>query len=101
MRGMMLGFVILPFLAGVAVAGERLNDAQMDRISAGTASGFDPTGLAFTDWQPSITAGDAKTESACAGCTSQTSGTVFMPSSTQTLFSNLENFLLQQPNYPR
>jgi len=95
----MLGLAILAFLAGAAVAGERLNDAQMDRISAGGAVGFDLIGLAFTDWQPPITAGE--TESTCAGCTSQTSGTVFMPSSTQTLFSNLENFLLQQQNYPK
>jgi hypothetical protein len=35
MYKLLLGFAAVPFLAGTASAGERLTDAQMDRIAAG------------------------------------------------------------------
>jgi hypothetical protein len=35
MKKVLMGLAILPFLAGVAVAGQPLNDRQMDQVTAG------------------------------------------------------------------
>jgi len=35
MKGLLLGVVMLPFVAGIAVAGQPLTNQQMDRVTAG------------------------------------------------------------------
>ncbi len=35
MKKALMGLAVLPFLAGVAVAGQPLSDQQMDRVTAG------------------------------------------------------------------
>ena len=82
MKRLLFGFAALPFLAGVAFAGEPLNDEQLDRVTAGATC---PDG--FTN----CSSGNGSV-SICTGCTG---GQVFVPTSPQTLFSDVNAFLKQ------
>lgn len=77
MMKLFLSLMVLPLLTGSAWAAETLNDAQMDRIAGGTGAT-----VIFT----------------CPTCTT---GQVFMPTSPQTLFSDLVTFLGQVGYQPK
>lgn len=77
MRKLLFRVAALPFLIGVASAAETLNDAQMDRVSAGATC---PAGFTCST-----------TVSLCPGCPPGTPP--FTPTSPQTLFSDLNAFL--------
>jgi hypothetical protein len=84
MKTILLSFGLLALLAGSAAAAERLNDAQMDRITGGDSCMS--TGAGST----------CSSSNNCPGCNPP--GT-FTPSSPQTLFQDYLNFL-QQHGYP-
>jgi hypothetical protein len=82
MKTILLSFGLLALLAGSAAAAERLNDAQMDRITGAAAM--------------CTSTGAGSTCSDCPGCNPP--GT-FTPNSPQTLFQDYLKFL-QQHGYP-
>lgn len=85
MKKFLFGLSALPFLVGAALAAEPLNNAQMDRVTAGACSpGFT---CSIGNGMSTITA--------CPGCTG---GQVFTIAVGQPLFPTVVEFLIQN-NY--
>lgn len=78
MKTFLLGLAVLPFIAGSVWAGERLTDAQMDRVSAGQFLGIDCPGCTLSTSTSSSTNGvttSTKTTEIISGGTGGSSGT--------------------------
>jgi hypothetical protein len=86
MRKLLFGVAALPFLIGVASAAETLNDAQMDRVSAGATC---PAGFTCT----TSTSDNTTTTFGCLTGPNGCNGQIFTPTSRQTFFSDLNAFL--------
>ena len=75
MKRILAGLAVLPFLAGVALAGEPvpLSDQQMDKVSAG----FDFAELDVHNLGTVFVAIDLAPAAACGGCFLNITGTPF------------------------
>jgi hypothetical protein len=85
-KKLFLGLAALPFLAGLAVAAEPLSDPQMDRVSAGA------TCLPNFTCTTSMS-GNTTTNFGCLSGPNGCNGQVFMPTTPQTFFNDLNSFL--------
>jgi hypothetical protein len=86
MKKLAFGLAVLPFLAGVAFAAEPLSDPQMDRVSAGAAC---PAGFTCTD----TTSATGMTHFGCLSGPNGCNGQIFIPTSPQNFFNDLNSFL--------
>jgi hypothetical protein len=86
MKRLLFGLAALPFLAGVASAAEPLKDAQMDQITGGATcqAGFTCT---------TSMSGNVTTAFGCLTGPNGCNGLVFTPTSPQTFFADINNFL--------
>jgi hypothetical protein len=81
MTKLLLAFAVLPLLASEGWAAQTLSDAEMDRVTGGTACAF---GFSCST-EPAV-----QTTFACPTCTA---GQVFRPTSPETFFGDLNTFL--------
>lgn len=75
MKRLLLGLAVLPFLAGVSMAGSpaALTDKQMDTVTAG----FDFLETDLSNTSSVLVAIDLPNAGACAGCYLHISGTTY------------------------
>jgi hypothetical protein len=74
MKRLLLGLAVLPFLAGISMAGSPapLTDKQMDNVTAG----FDFREIDITNTSATLVAVDLPAE-ACTGCYLNVAGTAY------------------------
>jgi hypothetical protein len=86
MKKFLFGLAALPFLAGGAFAAEPLNEAQLDRVTAGATC---PANFTCT----TSMSGNTTTTFGCLSGPNGCNGQVFTPTSPQAFLTELNSFL--------